>query len=278
MTKLVQRLQKTRDSIYRLSDKLGQVGHCDAVFVHRSYGSRLAILPRPRMLELTSEQLYNFQSVGSVEVNSDDRVLTQVSRVGFANFDRITVLGNPIDVGQNPYLPTPLSEPVEAGYLFTVEKPTDISIKVRYDEAEYGRSSFIHIRETGTNALIYSTSYKVEATEKLVYTVTLKPGNYYITTKYNVYLPLATIANVDTVTVDGCTLERSCRVGTVDGVLSVVDSSFIPLSVAWGEDASASYLYNNAICYVNEMPYSIIWVDRNKMHHFTVILRPERVR
>lgn len=81
--KLVQRLQRTRDSVYALSDKFGMIGHCRAIFRHRINRTDYEVLPRPRLLEPSSRQLYKLSTL--VEVNRDDKMLMGVSRFGLEN-------------------------------------------------------------------------------------------------------------------------------------------------------------------------------------------------
>lgn len=86
MTKLVQKLTKVYDRVYKISDKLGVPSHCTFVYHNRVTNLDINVTPRPRVSSPPTNSLFKWEQSG-VEVNQDTVYVSGISRT----FDDIRV-------------------------------------------------------------------------------------------------------------------------------------------------------------------------------------------
>jgi hypothetical protein len=77
--KLVQRLTKVYDRVYKISDNLGVPSHADFIYRNITLGVDMTVTPRPRVSSPPANSLYKWENSG-VEVNQDTVYVSGISR------------------------------------------------------------------------------------------------------------------------------------------------------------------------------------------------------
>ena len=83
---LVDRMSRVYNRVYGISDRLGVPTHIDFTYKNRMTGVVTNIIPRPQIGNPPAYKMTQWREQGNVEVSSNDKYVTGVSRT----FDGIT--------------------------------------------------------------------------------------------------------------------------------------------------------------------------------------------